>query len=410
MPNRNRSHSANRLPNILLIMTDQMKATSSSLYSRFGTDTPNLEQLSASGVRFDTAITPHPLCVPARVSLWRSQYPHTHGSRRNELPMPDDRKHAIDIWKRAGYECGLIGKNHCFESQGDLDLFDTLCEISHVGFTNRTETKGMDWVRPVEGVREAHSVRRNMDWSNPKVSSAVTDFPLEDYSTSLIASQVSEYLKMERTDPFALWVSFPDPHEPYEVSRQYADLVDPVSLELPPWDEDVFKSPAPDVNRALFEMLGHSGTDADLSDLKKAVAVYQANVRFIDDAIGRIIDTLESAGLREDTIVVFCSDHGDFAGEHRMTVKGGVFYDCLTRVPLILSWPGVIDSQCVETSPVNLIDIIPTLLALQNLDIPDWMQGRPLPGVTDSAPASAVFSEYGAGGRLFPGGRTFGGR
>ena len=382
-------------------MTDQMKATSSKLYSKFGTDTPNLERLADSGVRFDAAVTPHPLCVPARVSLWRSQYPHTHGSRRNELPMPDDQKHAIDIWKRAGYECGLIGKNHCFESQADLEMFDTFCDISHIGLSNQTETKGMDWVRPIEGVRKAHSVRRNMEWSNPKVSSAVTDFPLEDYSTGLIASQVSEFLKMERTDPFALWVSFPDPHEPYEVSRHYADLIDPMSIELPPWDIDAFKSTAPEVNRVLFEMLGHPGTGADLTDLRKAVAVYQANVRFIDDAIGRIIDTLESTGLREDTIVVFCSDHGDFSGEHRMMVKGGVFYDCLTRVPLIFSWPGVIASRCVEPSPVNLIDIVPTLLSLQNLDIPDWMQGKPLPGVTDSTPAPAAFSEYGAGGQLF---------
>jgi arylsulfatase A-like enzyme len=95
--------------------------------------------------------------------------------------------------------------------------------------------------------------------------------------------------------------------------------------------------------------------------------------------------------------VVFCSDHGDFAGEHGMTRKGGAFYDCLVRVPLIVAGPGV-PAGAVEDAPVSLLDVVPTLLALQGLPVPAGMQGQALPTATDAAPRDAAFAEYGAGG------------
>lgn len=386
-------------PNLLLIMVDQMKATGSSLYWSGGCPTPNLNRLAERGAFYEHAFTPHPLCVPARVSLWRSQYPHTHGARRNETLMPDDGRHAFRLWHEAGYRCGLIGKNHCFESEEDRGLFETWCEISHGGIPAGASARGMPWVRPLESIRYAHSVRRRMDWTNPKVATAVTDFPLEDYSTGLIAAQVEQYLEDVGSDPFALWVSFPDPHEPYETPRRYADLVPAESVTLPPWDEESFRATAPERNRVLHAMLGIP--EEQIADLVQAVRVYHANIRFIDDAVGRILAALDERGLRNDTLVLFCSDHGDFAGEHRMMVKGGVFYDCLTRVPLFLSMPGTIPEGIRPPGMANLVDIVPTILALQGHEIPAWMQGRRLPGAADGDPAEVAFSEYGAGGRRF---------
>ena len=118
-------------------------------------------------------------------------------------------------------------------------------------------------------------------------------------------------------------------------------------------------------------------------------------------AWARFLDALERTGLRENTVVVFCSDHGDFSGEHGMQCKGGVFYDALTRVPLILSWPGHIPQSVTDHSMANLVDIVPTLMALQGLGAPRAMHGRPLPTVTAAEPRIATFSEYGAGGPPF---------
>ena len=99
-------------PNILVIMTDQQKATSSHLYGSTFCETPSLARLAEEGVLYEHAYTPHPLCVPARVSLWTGRYAHQHGSRRNETWMSPDALHAFKIWKEEGYHCGLIGKNH----------------------------------------------------------------------------------------------------------------------------------------------------------------------------------------------------------------------------------------------------------------------------------------------------------
>ncbi|MBN1402275.1 MAG: sulfatase-like hydrolase/transferase, partial [Anaerolineae bacterium] len=110
---------------------------------------------------------------------------------------------------------------------------------------------------------------------------------------------------------------------------------------------------------------------------------------------------LARLGLRESTLVVFCADHGDFSGEHNMTCKGGLFYDALTRIPLIVSWPGQLAQGLVDESLVNLNEVVPTLLTLQGIEVPRSMYAPPLPTVTDAAPRDTTFSEYGAGGPRF---------
>ena len=387
------------LPNVLVIMTDQQKAAASHLYGNSFCQTPSMERLSRQGVCFEHAFTPHPLCVPARVSFWTSQFPHTHGARRNQTLMPAGATHAFQIWKAAGYHTGLIGKNHCFERPADLALFDTWCEVAHGGLPKDPTTRGMAWFRPVEGVRAAHELRRTMTPQNPRFGYATSDFPLEDYSTGLVAGQTVRFLEAHRRDPFALWVSFPDPHEPWVAPEKYASMFPPEKIDPPPWRDDEFDARAPERNRALYRMLGVA--DDSVEDLYGVMGVYYGMVRFIDDALGQILDALEQLDLRDNTIVVFCSDHGDFIGEHRMQCKGGVFYDCLTRVPLIVSWPAQAPSNQPDGSMVNLIDVVPTLLQLQGLDVPRSMHGEPLPTVTDAPARDETFSEYGAGGPAF---------
>ncbi|MFH1086777.1 MAG: sulfatase-like hydrolase/transferase [Chloroflexota bacterium] len=390
-------------PNILVIMSDQMKATASHLYGNTFCETPNLERLTQEGVLFRHAFTPHPLCVPARCALWTGQFPHSNGCRRNETLMPADAVHAFHLWRGLGFHCALIGKNHCFEQPADLALFDTWCEITHGGRTNVHPNKGMAWFRPSEAIDQAHSVRRNMPKSSPRFSYAASDFPLEDYGTGLIAGQTVRFLEQRCADqqhgePFALWVSFPDPHEPYEAPRRYYDLFPPAAIQLPPWREDEMAR-APERNRVLYQTLGME--DDPQEHVYGALAAYYGNVRFLDDGVGQIMAALDRLGLREKTIVVFCADHGDFAGEHNMMCKGGVFYDALTRIPLIVSWPGHVAAGKVDEGMANLVDVVPTLLRLQGIETPRSMHGQPLPTVTDVAPRDATFSEYGAGGPRF---------
>ena len=120
-------------PNGIFIMADQMRATASHLYREGACPTPSLTELAERGVLYELAFTPHPLCVPARTSIMTSRYPHSTGARRNETLMPEGATHAFKIWKKEGFTTGLIGKNHCYDRQEDLDLFDIYCELGHRG-------------------------------------------------------------------------------------------------------------------------------------------------------------------------------------------------------------------------------------------------------------------------------------
>lgn len=449
-------------PNILFIMADQMKWSALRIYSEIGIAAPSIERLASQGVTYRHAITPHPLCVPARTSVMTGRYPHSTGCRRNETLMPDHETHAFQIWKDAGYTTALIGKNHCYELQQDLDLFDVRCEISHAGIPEQQapgmnpNIHGMEWTVPEKEIHAAHKTRRELRQNpqSPTIAYARTEYPIEHYGTSLVTAQTEALLESIAADtpsnPFAIWVSYPDPHEPYEAPARYADMFPPEHVPIPPVRQHEFDetpsisqdapyppaakvSPAPEVNRVLHRMMG---IDKDKEEhIRGVIATYHAMCRFIDDGIGRIIDKIEELGIRDNTIIVFTSDHGDFMGEHNMIVKGGVFYDCLTRVPLIVSYPDSHTPQGVtDDSMVNTIDILPTLLQLQGLadfkDIDDgWaskhpadtdsldhpastldrngklqkslarrIQGHPLPTITDASPREVAFSEYGTGG------------
>jgi arylsulfatase A-like enzyme len=387
-------------PNVIVVMVDQMKAAASHLYGNTQCVTPNLEALAKTGIRYDRAYTPHPLCVPARIAFWTSRWSHNTGCRTNEAPMPA-LWHPFMAWKEAGYATALIGKNHCFDFARDEEFFDVWCEVSHRGLSgDKHQTphqKGMRWPRPTEAIYAAHRVRLAMPMTGALAEHAVTDFPLADYSTSLVATQAAAFIEAHRDRPFAMWISFPDPHDPYEAPAEYARLFPPESIGLPPSPPDEFAT-APERNRVLAEILRWRPGEAEA--LKRVVAVYYAMIRFIDDELARITATLDRCGLRDDTIVIFTSDHGDFAGEHRMMEKGGVFYDCLTRVPLVMSWPGLPAGSTVD-APVSLIDIVPTLLHLQGLVPPPEIDGRPLPGATDAPARAATFAEYGCGAPAF---------
>jgi arylsulfatase A-like enzyme len=325
-------------PNVLVIMVDQMKAMASHLYGNSQCPTPHLERLARRGVLYHRAYTPHPLCVPARISMWSARYSHRTGCQTNETKMPADLWHAFRHWSAAGFITAMIGKDHCFKDGSERTLFDVWCEISHWGLPGRGEAVGMDWVRPEEAIDAAHATRRKMPRTSGPVPHAVTDYPVADYSTSLVGAQTIRFLETHRGKPFVAWVSLPDPHPPFEAPAAYTRHYPAAAIALPPSPEHEFDE-APERNRVLAEILRWNPDDTDL--LREAVAVYYAMIRFVDDQVGRIVGALDRLGLAENTIVAFVADHGDFGGEHRMMSKGGVFYDCLTRIPMMLCGPGV---------------------------------------------------------------------
>ena len=161
-------------PNILFIMADQMKASILRIYSEIGIECPQIEKLAEEGIKFENAITPSPLCVPARTSIMTGKYPHNTGCRRNETLLPEGEFHAFKVWKKAGYTTGLIGKNHCYVNQSDLDLFDVRLEISHQGLPKgdyvgaNVGNTGMDWIKDENIINEANKNRLEMSKTKKK--------------------------------------------------------------------------------------------------------------------------------------------------------------------------------------------------------------------------------------------------
>jgi arylsulfatase A-like enzyme len=391
-------------PNMLLVMTDQQKATSLGLYGNPDVRAPALEALAGRGTLYRWAYTPHPLCVPARVSLWTGRYPHQHGSRSNEVLMPEGEPHAGRLLKEAGYTLALCGKNHCFRPP-DLCLFDHVYLAGHTGPTGPEGDPG---------VAEARRFFREHDF-RPRTAAHAIDYPRERCASWLIADHVIGLLEAQAAGrirgPLCVWMSLPDPHPPYAAPAPYASAFDPAGITLPPWREGELEG-KPQRQR-FFHRLSRFDTATE-AEIRRATAMYYAQVAFADDCLGRVLGALDRLGQRERTVVAFTSDHGDYAGEHRMLTKSGAMYDCLTRVPLVLSWPGTLPEGETRDELVSTIDVAPTLLRLAGVEAPPPLAGalggggqtRLLPGahaacglaVSDAPPRDAVFAEYGAGG------------
>lgn len=382
-------------PNILLLMTDQQKATAIRLYGELGIPTPALERLAARGIRYDQCYTPHPLCVPARVSLWTGRYPHRHGARTNEILMPPGERHFAQVLHDSGYTLALFGKDHCFRP-ADAALFSQRLVFSHRGpdeSATAAEADVVRWIRSGEpGLEGDHPGLDPTIYGRPRIN----PYPAEACPTAILARRAVRFIEEQPSEEsFCAWVSFPDPHEPYQCPLPYATLHSPETLALPLWcdgeADDVMERTR--VFRHLFgsDRLGEA-------QIRLTMSIYYGMIRFVDDAIGQILDALARRGLTERTIVVFCSDHGDYVGEHRAVVKSGAFYDCLTRVPLLVSWPGRLATGAVDTHLVSLLDVLPTCLGLAGVPVPPGLDGRSLPGPGTDPPRDAVFAEYGAGG------------
>ena len=380
-------------PNVLVIMTDQQQATSLGLYGNPDVRTPNLERLAQEGLLYQHAYTAHPLCVPSRAAFWTGRWPHSTGVRTNEIPLPTHEIDWASLLLDRGYVGGLFGKNHVFRAD-QLDRFATVWEAGHGGPVPR----GGTLVKSTPPPRGAMPQGWAQGQHAPRYGTRTLSEPPEQSTTALLADQCIAFLKARSTDrqPFLSWLSIPDPHEPYQAAEPYASRYDPDRIVMPSWRDDEFAN-KPERQQVFHELFGF----ARLPDrrFREVRAMYYGMIQQIDDQLGRVFETLRVQGLADNTIVLFTSDHGDYAGEHRLLGKSNAFYDCLTRVPMILSWPGHLPAGETRDELVSLVDVMPTLLGLLGIDVPEAVQGQAMPGALPDAPPArvAVFSEYGAG-------------
>jgi choline-sulfatase len=383
-------------PNILILMADQLNGT---FFPDGPTDflhAPNLKALAERSVRFANTYTASPLCAPARASFMSGQLPSRTRVYDNAAEFASDIPTYAHHLRSAGYYTGLSGKMHFvgpdqlhgFEERLTTDIYP-----ADFGWTP-------DYTKPGERI----------DWwyhnlgsvTGAGVAEITNQMEYDDEVAYHATRKLFDLSRRLDERPWCLTVSFTHPHDPYVARRKFWDLYE----DCPALDPDVAAMPFEDLDQhsqRLLEACDHTAFDISPEQVRRARQGYFANISYVDEKVGDILDVLKRTRMDEDTIIVFLSDHGDMLGERGLWFKM-CFFESSARVPLMMSVPGWQSKRFDE--PVSTLDVTPTLCALAGLDITSlkrWTDGEDLSGLVDgTAGRSPVPMEYAAEGSISP--------
>lgn len=428
-----------RRPNILLVTSDQQRADCFGFENR-RLKTPHLDRLARDGTRFSACTTPNLVCQPARASILTGLLPLTHGVWDNGVdldPTVGEQGFAGTL-AHTGYRTAFIGKTHfssksTFRPTGTPECVQSRDRYGpewfgpYMGFqyVELVVQGHFHKIRPLERPPVGHYERwflsRGKDeeaytvWAQslgPDVGAAQTWYsalPAAWHSSTWIADRTIHYLEQrDRTQPFCLWVSFPDPHHPFDCPEPWSRLHHPDEVELPqhrvrdlerrPWWHKASLEGTPQLanpEMARYRAEGSRIPEQTDQQLRFMTANYYGMISQIDHNVGRMLEQLERLGLAEDTLVLFTTDHGEMLGNHGLYLKGPTPYEDLLRVGLIARGPGVAPGRVVD-EPVSTLDLAPTFYEVAGIEAPPGGQGRSLRGFFTGQPDTrdVAYSEW----------------
>ena len=374
-------------PNVLLLYTDQQRWDALGANGNAEIQTPNLDRLAAEGVNCDHFFVQNPVCMPSRVSMLSGLYPATLGIVRNGTTVPSETVVLPHLLQNYGYHRANIGKLH-FLPHANRDHrdphpaygFDHLEIADEPGPYADAYRAWVQRVAPGEmdaislGLPPATEVWQRTMGIDDGIAHPEERFPKRAIPfrgpsdlthTAFVAEQTMAYLEDHRDGPFFCIAGFYSPHSPWVAPQALIDRYDSGALTLPRFP------PAVDAQRSQ----GHFADD----ELRAARQGYYAMVSEVDHHVGRILDQLDALGLRQNTIVLFTSDHGEWLGEHLRYGKGHPGHDCVSRVPFIVRWPGGrVARGHTSHALIEAVDVVPTLLEYAGIPVPGHLQGRSL--------------------------------
>jgi choline-sulfatase len=383
-------------PHILIVMVDQLSALFLRSYGHRVTKTPAIDRLAEEGVLFENAYCPSPLCAPARAVFMTGSLPTRTGVYDNSAELPSSIPTFAHYLRLEGYRTCLSGKMH-FVGPDQLHGFEErLTTDVYPGDFGWTP----DWSRPGERI----------DWWYHNMSSVkeagvaemTNQLEYDDEVAFHAVRRLYDYARYERDVPFLLCVSFSHPHDPYVARRRYWELYRDDEIDLP-------AAPALPVDeldphsRRLWHDCGVGEVEIGEDDVRASRHGYYANLSYVDERIGDVLEALTACGLAEDTITIFCSDHGEFLGEHGLFYKMS-FREHPARVPLVVHAPGRFAARRVR-EPVSLADLTPTLADLVSRELSRPVDGRSLLPLLEGADEDrdvTVAGEYLAESALAP--------
>ena len=417
---------------ILFVTTDQQRYDSLGCNGGTVARTPVADRLAAEGINYRRAMNQNVVCMPARSTMITGQYVRTHGVYANGVPLPADAPSIASHLHEHGYRTALLGKAH-FEPAMDLEGRWPENRYAREGSTG--PHRGFEHVelamhgplplwhygkwlieQPGHWERGFYQLfqggRMNGEGGGetgaPQV--AINPVPRDMYHTDWTAARAIEWLDgLDADDDWFCWVSFPDPHHPWDPPASELNRVDWHDLDLPaahPGSVDACRAVLEQKPRHWLAYYdgSHSNLEggptdfvpAEMTDdqVREVNALTHVENELIDEAIGRILACVEARGWAQDTDVIFTTDHGEMQGDFGMLFKGPYHCEALMHLPLI--WrpaPSAGVAPAVVSDPVGQLDLAPTFCAIAGVEVPSWVQGRPLP-VSADASRERVITEW----------------
>ncbi|OJU06907.1 MAG: choline-sulfatase [Rhizobium sp. 63-7] len=380
-------------PNILIIMVDQLNGKFFPDGPADFLHTPHMKALAARSARFRNNYTSSPLCAPARASFMAGQLPSRTQVYDNAAEYVSSIPTYAHHLRRAGYYTALSGKMHFvgpdqlhgFEERLTTDIYP-----ADFGWTP-------DYRKPGERI----------DWWYHNLGSVtgagvaeITNQMEYDDEVAFLANQKLYHLSRENDDqgrrPWCLTVSFTHPHDPYVARRKYWDLYEDCEHLLPEVGMLPDEQQDPHSQRIIHSCDYQNATVTE-NDIRRSRQAYFANISYLDDKIGELVDTLTRTRMLDNTFILFCSDHGDMLGERGLWFKMN-FFEGSARVPLMIAGPGI--TPGLHTTPTSNLDVTPTLADLAGISLDDvkpWTDGMSLVPMTNGvARTEPVLMEYAA--------------
>ena len=392
-------------PNILWICADQQRGDTIHSLGNPYIKTPNLDGLIKEGVVFTKAYSQNPLCQASRASFLTGRYPRTVGVRQNgQKYFPKHEKLITKTLSEIGYTCGLIGKLHIAAACGRIeertdDGYSKFLWNHHPYPTKEWEKADayQKWLKE-KGVRWEELYKPDKDFSRTLLARGV---PEEYHQTTWCIEKAMEFIE-ETPSPWCLSINIFDPHDPYDPPEEYLNMYNPDELPDPLYKEGELD------NKPFTQKIDHHGayggrgiSFVSLSPVerKKITASYYGMITLIDKQVGRLINFLKEKNLFENTVIIFMSDHGELLGDHGIYLKGPFFYEPCVRVPLIISYPEKFKKNLRSDALVELVDIVPTLYDILEIEIPERIQGKSLFDICTGKKEpdfhkSSIYSEY----------------
>lgn len=348
--------------NLLLINGDQLRYDCLGHVGLRNVKTPNLDALAKNSVVYTNAYTPLPVCAPARQALLSGRNPNSFGAQWNYDVMPTPTVQPEWCWpgelSDKGMQTAHVGSFHASTNLKPYD-FGYQKDVSKIDYNRFLKEKYGD-------------ISYSGGWFGCK-----SELPLADSSSHWMAERACEFLEefCENGRPWHIWVDFQEPHLPCRPSEPFSDMYCPEDIEPWPGFGDTFEN-KPYCHKQ--QTLNWDTYNLSWEDFAPMVARYYGVISQLDDAIGKILHKLEELNQMEKTIIVFTSDHGDMCGSHNMLDKHYVLYDDVTRIPLMVHYPGISPAVC-HSFVSNCLDLPASFAEWFELKSSYVLHGKSLP-------------------------------